>query len=244
MVKLATSPTLDIQDSERLRVALSRGDGSRHETTLGSVIVEGKADGVRLVLCHGAGAGHESTFLTELRQRLAASGIQVIALEFAYMATMRQEGRRRPPPKIDTLVAELSEWRRVLMALGDETPLWFGGKSMGGRVASLLATQVDMAGLVLFGYPFHPPGKPGRLRLDHWPSIRCPRLLLQGTRDPFGRREEVEIYDLSTRTECHFLEGGDHDWQTPKRHDLSQSGLIEQAVGHVVRRLRGSAPGA
>lgn len=240
MVKQAAPPTLDIQDSERLRVALSRGDGSRQETALGSVIVEGEANGARLVLCHGAGAGHDSTFLTILRQRLAASGVQVVALEFAYMATVRREGRRRPPPRVASLVAELAEWRRALMALDDHTPLWFGGKSMGGRVASLLATEVEMAGLVLCGYPFHPPGKPERLRLDHWPSIRCPILLLQGTRDPFGRQEEVEKYDLPADVDIHFLDGGDHDWQTPKRHDRCQSMLIEQAVGPIVRRLDAS----
>ncbi|WP_187776071.1 alpha/beta family hydrolase [Salinicola corii] len=240
MAKQAVPPTLDIQDSERLRVALSRGDGSRHETALGSVTVEGKATGARLVLCHGAGGGHESTFLTELRQRLAASGIQVVALEFAYMATARREGRRRPPPKIDTLMAELTEWRRVLMELDDGMPLWLGGKSMGGRVASLLATRIALAGLVLFGYPFHPPGKPTRLRLEHWPQIACPVLLFQGTRDPFGRRDEVEGYELPVQVECHFMDGGDHDWQVPKRCAHTQSTLIDEATGHVARRLGAS----
>jgi len=240
MTGAAAVPPFETQDSETLRAALAAGDGVNHETALGGFVVEGQARHARLILCHGAGAGHDSPFLTRLRQQLAACGIQVVALEFGYMATMRQAGKRRPPPRIERLVAELSEWHRALQALDGETPLWFGGKSMGGRVASLLATQVEMAGLVLCGYPFHPPGKPARLRLDHWPEIRCPLLLLQGTRDPFGRRDEVEGYDLPAQTECHFLDGGDHDWKPPKRHARTQSTLIDEAVGHVSRRLGAS----
>ncbi|MDF3918357.1 alpha/beta fold hydrolase [Salinicola salarius] len=240
MTGTAAVPSLETQDSEALRAALAAGDGAHHETALGGFVVEGEARRARLMLCHGAGAGHDSPFLVRLRQQLATRGIQVVALEFDYMATMRKEGKRRPPPRIERLVAELAEWRRALLALDGETPLWVGGKSMGGRVASLLATQVEVAGLVLCGYPFHPPGKPARLRLDHWPEIRCPLLLLQGTRDPFGRHDEVEGYDLPAQTECHFLEGGDHDWKPPKRHAQTQSTLIDEAVGHVARRLSAS----
>lgn len=240
MTRRSTIGSLDLEDRKRLRDALAAGDGSLQETAIGGFVVEGVATSARLVLCHGAGVGHDSEFLSGLRQRLAACGIQVVAVEFAYMTIMRKEGRRRPPPRIETLVAELAEWHQVLLALDDETPLWLGGKSMGARVASLLATQAGVTGLVLCGYPFHPPGKPTRLRLDHWPQIVCPVLLFQGTRDPFGRRDEVEGYDLPAQVECHFLEGGDHDWQAPKRHAQTQSTLIDEAVGHVARRLGAS----
>ncbi|MGQ7244135.1 alpha/beta family hydrolase [Salinicola sp. V024] len=240
MTKAMMIPTLETRDLAKLRKALATGEGSRHETALGGFMVEGVAHHGRLILCHGAGAGHDSVFLIRWRQRLAACGIQVVALEFGYMTTMRREGRRRPPPRIETLVAELGEWHRAIRTLDSETPLWLGGKSMGGRVASLLATRVDMAGLVLCGYPFHPPGKPERLRLDHWPEIRCPIVLFQGTRDPFGRRDEVEGYDLPAQVECHFMEGGDHDWQAPKRQAQTQATLIDEAAGHVVRRLGAS----
>lgn len=236
-----TVPMQETQDSDRLREALAAGDGSRHETASGGFIVEGRAPTpARLVLCHGAGAGHDSEFLVRLRRRLAALGLQVVAVEFDYMTAMGRSGRRRPPPRIETLVDELAEWRRMLTELDAATPLWFGGKSMGGRVASLLATRIGLAGLVLFGYPFHPPGKPARLRLEHWPQIACPVLLFQGTRDPFGRRDEVEGYRLPGQVECHFMEGGDHDWQVPKRAAHTQSMLIDEAVGHVVRRLGAS----
>ncbi|WP_110716037.1 alpha/beta family hydrolase [Salinicola acroporae] len=231
----------EIQDIDRLREALAVGDGARHATSSGGFIVEGQAPtSARFVLCHGAGAGHDSEFLARLRRQLAERGIQVVAVEFDYMTVMGRSGRRRPPPRIETLVDELAGWRRRLTELDAQTPLWFGGKSMGGRVASLLATRVDLAGLVLFGYPFHPPGKPDRLRLEHWPKIACPVLLFQGTRDPFGRRDEVEGYRLPTQVECHFMEGGDHDWQVLKRAAHTQSVLIDEAAGHVARRLGAS----
>lgn len=228
---------LDTAEIERLRQALDQSDDRLHETTLGGFQVRGRAEYGRLLLCHGAGAGHDSMFLTRLRQRLAAAGIQVVAVEFGYMTKMRREGTRRPPPKIDTLVDELAEWRRVLTSADTAVPLWLGGKSMGGRVASLLASRSGAAGLVLCGYPFHPPGKPERLRLDHWPAIDCPLMLLQGTRDPFGCREEVENYTLPAHVECHFLEGGDHDWKPPKRQPQTQATLIDQAAALIARRL-------
>lgn len=236
-----TPVRLEPQDSERLEAALERGKGRRHETALGSFQVEGDAVHARWLLCHGAGAGHDSPFLTSLRQGIVATGVQVVAIEFGYMATMRREGRRRPPPRVERLVDELAAWQRALEALDPLTPLWLGGKSMGGRVASLLATRTpvdhECAGLMLCGYPFHPPGKPERTRLDHWSAIHCPLVVIQGTRDPFGRREEITEYALPSQTEMHFLEGGDHDWQPPKRSGATQDSLIAEACSIIARRL-------
>ncbi|WP_251977833.1 alpha/beta family hydrolase [Salinicola avicenniae] len=238
-----------LASSDGLREALANGDDRLHGgvdegaevPTLGGFRVAGKPHVGRLMLCHGAGAGHDSEFLTRLRQGLAAKGVQVIAVEFAYMARIRREGRRRPPPRVESLVNELAIWQHALLSLAPRTPLWLGGKSMGGRVASLLAAAPapgqDPAGLVLCGYPFHPPGKPERTRLDHWPAIRCPLVVLQGSRDPFGRREEVEGYTLPAHTELHFLAGGDHDWKTPRRESETQSSLLAAAVDRVASRL-------
>ncbi|WP_110685518.1 alpha/beta family hydrolase [Salinicola aestuarinus] len=228
------------EDVASVANALAEADGVPCETALGSVTVTGAAHGPRLLLCHGAGAGHDSEFLEQLRAALVASHVCVVAIEFSYMGQMRREQRRRPPPKIERLVAELAEWQRALQTIDPETPLWLGGKSMGGRAASLLAAEAGADGLVLLGYPFHPPATPERLRLDHWPRIDCPLLLIQGTRDPFGRREEVESYTLPAHVECHFLEGGDHDWQPRKRQPESRVDLIDRAAALVARRLGAS----
>ncbi len=133
----------------------------------------------RLLLAHGAGAGQDAVFMQRLRHALAGEGVQTLALEFAYMQRMRAEQRRRPPPRAERLVEELREWRAVLDVEG-LAPAWLGGKSLGGRVASLLAAEDDAPGLILCSYPFHPPGKPERTRLAHWPALRCPTLVLAG----------------------------------------------------------------
>jgi predicted alpha/beta-hydrolase family hydrolase len=213
----------------------------------GPVEVSGDARLGRLLLTHGAGAGQDSSFLIALRQALAQAGVQVLAIEFAYMQQMRREGRRRPPPKVERLVEELEGWCDTLFQAGLPAP-WLGGKSMGGRVASLLAAEQGRMqggeGLVLCGYPFHPPGKPERTRLAHWPSLRCPTLVLQGTRDPFGRREEVEGYALPANAEVHFLEGGDHDWTPTRRSGRSQADLIDEAAEVIAARMAQANAGA
>ncbi|WP_052383921.1 alpha/beta family hydrolase [Litchfieldella xinjiangensis] len=193
----------------------------------------------RWLMAHGAGAGSDSAFLVALRERLAEEGVQTLAIEFEYMQRMRRENRRRPPPRVDMLVDELSRWCDIVSRTG-APPVWLGGKSMGGRVASLLAARDGAPGLILCGYPFHPPGKPERTRLDHWPDLRCPTLVLQGTRDPFGRRDEVERYALPTVAHMHYLEDGEHDWKPRKASGRSQSDLIDEAAGRIAAFMSAS----
>ncbi|WP_458525541.1 alpha/beta family hydrolase [Onishia taeanensis] len=214
----------------------------------GPLAVSGEARHGRLLLAHGAGAGQDSAFLVALRQALADAGVQVLAIEFDYLQQMRREGRRRPPPKVERLVDELAGWCDTVSQAGLPAP-WLGGKSMGGRVASLLAARqrgepgreqapaTGATGLVLCGYPFHPPGKPERTRLAHWPSLACPTLVLQGTRDPFGRRDEVEGYALPACAEIHYLEAGDHDWIPTRRSGRCQADLIQEAAEVITARM-------
>jgi len=101
--------------------------------------------------------------------------------------------------------------------------LVIGGKSMGGRIASLIADEAKVAGLVCLGYPFHPAGKPDRLRVEHLRTIQTPTLILQGTRDSFGNRDEVAGYRLSPSIRVHWLDDGNHDF-TPRK----ASGRTEQ----------------
>lgn len=197
--------------------------------SLGTLQVCGKNRVGRLLMAHGAGAGHDSPFLMHLREALASQGVQSLALEFDYMRRIRVEGRRRPPPRIDQLVGEMARWCDIV-SHSRIAPLWLGGKSMGGRVASLLAARDGATGLVLCGYPFHPPRKAQQTRLGHWPSITCPTLVLQGTRDPFGNREDVEGYALPSQAQVHFVEDGDHDWKPRKRSGYDQSMHIDTAA--------------
>lgn len=220
-------------DRETLVRRLLEGDQGHWDIDgLGPLDVRGECRVGRLLLAHGAGAGQDSTFMQRLREALAAVGVQTLAIEFDYLRTMRREGRRRPPSKVERLVEELARWCDSVShhAL---SPPWLGGKSMGGRVASMLAARDGARGLVLCGYPFHPPGKPERLRLAHWPLLECPTLVVQGTRDPFGTREEVAGYDLPEGVHLHWLEAGDHDWRPTRASGRDQAGLIAEASAEI-----------
>lgn len=201
--------------------------------------LEVKGDGRvgRLLIAHGAGAGQHSLYMNQLRDALAEQGVQTLAVEFAYMQRMQREGRRIPPPRIERLVEELSHWCDILTHPQGGT-LWLGGKSMGGRAASLLAARERVAGLVLCGYPFHPPGKPEKLRLAHWSRIACPTLVVQGSRDPFGTREEVSGYQLAAQGQLHWLEDGDHDWKPRRRSGRTQAQLIAEGAAVIATFMR------
>lgn len=202
--------------------------------SLGPLSVRGQARVGRLLMTHGAGAGLDSAMLVAFRQALSEQGVQTLGVEFSYLRQMREEGRRRPPPRVERLVDELALGCDILSQASRVTqmPFWLGGKSMGGRVASMLAARDGAAGLVLCGYPFHPPKRPDRLRLDHWPGLRCPVLVLQGTRDPFGNRDEVSRYELPAVAQVQWLEDGDHDWKPRRASGRNQAELISEAATH------------
>lgn len=169
-----------------------------------------------VLLAHGAGAPMTCATMTAAAHALAATGLRVARFEFAYMAA-RRDGATKPPPRAETLVPA---YRAVVAALDAPGPLVVGGKSMGGRVASMavdeLRAEGRAAGLLCLGYPFHPPGKPEALRTAHLAGLASPALVCQGTRDPFGTREEVADYPLSPSIEVFWLEDGDHDLRPRK----------------------------
>ncbi|MDP9590757.1 UNVERIFIED_ORG: putative alpha/beta-hydrolase family hydrolase [Shinella zoogloeoides] len=172
---------------------------------------------VTLLLAHGSGAPMDSPAMNAAAEALAAQGLRVARFEFSYMAARRTDGGRRPPPKAETLNPE---FRAAVSALGATGPLVIGGKSMGGRVASMVADDLhaagSIAGLLCLGYPFHPPEKPTQLRTAHLMTLQIPALICQGTRDPFGTKEEVDAYDLPERIRLLWLEDGDHDLKPRK----------------------------
>ena len=172
----------------------------------------GPDTGARIVLAHGAGAGMRSPFMTAFADGLAERGITVYRFEFPYMQEMAASGRRRPPNPEPTL---RKCWAEAIDYLKDR-PLIIGGKSLGGRIASLVADECGVAGLVCLGYPFHPPGRPDRLRTAHLADLRTPALICQGSRDPFGSYEEVRNYQLSPSVTIQWLADGNHSLE-PRR---------------------------
>lgn len=169
-----------------------------------------------LVLAHGSGTGMDSPFLELAATHLGRESIRVERFEFPYMRRARMEGKRRPPDREPML---LDTWREVVRHLAGQTQrLAIGGRSMGGRIASMLADELpDVDALVCFGYPFHPPRKPERLRTAHLQSLATPMLICQGERDPFGGISEVVDYTLARGIKLHWLPDGDHELKPRKR---------------------------
>jgi len=180
-----------------------------------------------LVLAHGAGAPMDSAFMDTIAEGLAAQGIKVIRFEFPYMQQRRLTEKKRPPDRQPIL---LDCWQQVIDELGGAENLIIGGKSMGGRMASLVAAQQAVRGLVCLGYPFHPAGKPERLRTEHLPQISSPTLIVQGERDALGNREEVAHYDLPQDCRVSWLPDGDHDFKPRVKSGYSHQHNLECAI--------------
>lgn len=166
-----------------------------------------------ILLAHGAGAAMDSPAMNAIAQSLADVGFRIARFEFGYMAARRTSAGRKPPPRAETL---RPEYVAAIAALKARGPLIMGGKSMGGRVASMIADEQHAAGLLCLGYPFHPVDKPTQLRTAHLADLKTPTLIVQGTRDPFGTREEVADYRISKAIRILWLEDGDHDLRPRK----------------------------
>ncbi len=165
-----------------------------------------KANNV-ILFAHGAGAGMEHRFMAFFAEQMAISGWKVIRFEFPYMQQIRQTGNKRPPNPQKLL---LESWREKIKQFRGSGRLVIAGKSMGGRMATIIADEMKADGLVVFGYPFHPTGKPEKLRTAHLMELAIPSLFLQGERDSLGNREEVNHYSLSDCIQLKWLTDGDH----------------------------------
>ena len=160
----------------------------------------------------------DSPTLTRMSEALCLAGFRVARFEFAYMEARRTTGMRRPPPRAETLC---SEYIAAVDELSSDGALIIGGKSMGGRVASMVADELldraQISGLLCLGYPFHPIGHPEKPRTAHLAALRTPTLICQGTRDPFGTREDVKGYTLSKSIEVRWFDDADHDLKPGKK---------------------------
>ena len=172
-----------------------------------------------IALAHGAGAAMDSAFMQAFAEGLAARGLRCVRFEFPYMAERRVDGKKRPPDRAPVLI---ETWRAVIAHLNPAT-LVIGGKSMGGRIASMVARELEtedhpVRGLICLGYPFYPPGKPEKAagRLTHLTDIKTSTLIVQGTRDTFGGRDQITPLALSPAVCVKWLEDGDHGFKPRK----------------------------
>ncbi len=189
-----------------------------------------------LVLAHGAGAGQDHPWMVRAAEGLAARGVRVVTFNFPY----RDAGRRFPDPARVLEEAFEAVWKAAAPdGLG---PMFAGGKSMGGRIASQVAArsgfQPTPAGLVFFGYPLHPPGKPAQRRDRHLPDVPVPMLFVSGTRDPFGRPDELaELSAGLPLASLRLIDGGDHSLSASKRQD-PHGVLVDHALDLAAEWMR------
>lgn len=191
---------------------------------------DGAEDSSRtLVLAHGAGGPMDSPFMSTVAAAIARRGIRVVRFEFPYMRD-RRRGKRRPPDRESVL---RDEWARIVRKVGGVNQLIIGGKSLGGRMASLVADDLGVRALICLGYPFHPVGKPEKLRTAHLSRLHTPTLICQGNRDPLGNREEIATYPLSPWIRVAYLEDGDHSFKPRKASGRTEEQNLEEAAAHV-----------
>jgi predicted alpha/beta-hydrolase family hydrolase len=169
----------------------------------------------------------DSEFMNLFAEGIAAAGIEVVRFEFEYMAKRRENGKRRGPDRATKLIARFEE---ALREVGPAAQVVIGGKSMGGRIATMVADGAGVAGVLCLGYPFHPPGKPERLRTEHLKTLKTPTLIVQGTRDPFGNQSEVSSYPRSPSIEVIWVEDGDHSFKPRKKSGRTLEQNLAEAV--------------
>lgn len=184
-----------------------------------------KAAKARLLLAHGAGAGSDSDFMQQLSALLVSHNIEVWRFNFAYMQRFIATGKRSLPDKMPPLQ---QQFVHAINTCPDDLPLFIAGKSMGGRVATLLHEQVRVKAVFAFGYPFHAPKKPS-WRTEHFAHLTCPVIIMQGERDAFGCK--AELADKSwLKVSVNWLPDGDHDFKPRVKSGYSQQQLIASAA--------------
>ncbi|MFC7048080.1 alpha/beta family hydrolase [Emcibacter nanhaiensis] len=183
-----------------------------------------------VILAHGAGAPMDSPFMDYFAEKLADRGLRVLRFEFPYMAERRESGKKRPPDRQPKL---LTSWREIYEGAGFQGKIFIGGKSMGGRMASLIADELAPAGLICLGYPFYAPGKADKPRTEHLERLNTPALILQGERDSMGNREAVESYNLSGQISIEWLPDGNHDLVPRKASGLTAEQNWDAAIAKI-----------
>ena len=176
----------------------------------------------------------EHDFMTAVAKGLVEQGIRVVRFNFPYMVKRAEDGKKRPPDRAPKL---LEAYEEVITHFTSQ-PIVIGGKSMGGRMSSLLADNELVAGIACLGFPFHPPGKPEKYKGEHLASIEKPTLILQGERDTFGKREEFDSFVLSEQVKVSFLPDGDHSFKPRKSSGYTEAGNIALTVEQLARFVK------
>ena len=197
--------------------------------------------GANLILAHGAGALMDSDFMNTIAEGVSQNGIKVWRFEFPYMSERRATGKKRPP---NTQKVLLESWKdtieQIKRKVDKSEPIFIGGKSMGGRMASHLSDHDKVAGVACLGFPFHPPGKPDKYKGEHLAELSKACLILQGERDTFGKREEFPAFNLSDSVSVEFIPDGDHSFKPRKSSGHTEQQNIALAVEKLAKFIKGA----
>jgi predicted alpha/beta-hydrolase family hydrolase len=197
---------------------------------MAALIVDGPKSATRTFLfAHGAGAPMDAPFMDRVAKGVVASDIRVVRFEFPYMQRRRETGKGGAPDPPRVL---MQSFRDAIREAGGKG-LVIGGKSMGGRIASMVADEAGVLGVVCMGYPFHPPGKPEKTRTKHLEALKTPTLILQGTRDSFGLPADVAAYKLSRAIRIGWIEDGDHSFKPRVRSGRTEAENVDAAIALV-----------
>lgn len=199
-------------------------------------LTDGEQGNPVFVFAHGAGAGMDHDFMKAVAKGLAEKGIQVIRFNFPYMVKRAEDGKRRPPDRAPKL---LEAYQAVIAKYAGNGPIVIGGKSMGGRMASLLTQDDNVAAVACLGFPFHPPGKPENYKGEHLATVAKPCLILQGERDTFGKREEFDGFVLSEAVKVQYIPDGDHSFKPRKSSGHTEAENITLAVEYLADFITG-----
>lgn len=199
-----------------------------------------KMEDYLFIFTHGAGAGIESDFMKGMVRDLNMLGLQTIPFNFPYMKIIEESGKRRPPDRMPKLIQAFKDQIEIYRKKFPNKRLVIGGKSMGGRVASLVTSEIGetndncISACICLGFPFHPPHKQDKYRGDHLSELNTPTLILQGERDTFGTRSEVNDYRLSSFVTVNFIPDGDHSFKPRVRSGRTLKANIELSVKKLI----------
>ena len=192
----------------------------------------------RFIFAHGAGAGMDHEFMNTMAAKLAAQNVEVVRFNFPYMQLMSESGQRRPPNRMPALLEAYAEF---VAQFATDLPLFIGGKSMGGRASTMLVAEQQhpqIKGVMVLGYPFHPAGKPEKLRIAHLPDMSVDALIVQGARDSLGNKSEVGTYELGDKVKMAFLTDGDHSLKPRKMSGVSLEQNLDRACSSMLAFIK------
>ena len=194
----------------------------------------------RLILAHGSGSDMETPFMNTMAKNITSQikidgGFSVVRFNFPYIDSIKKSGKKRPPDRADKLIERFRQIIQQQVENGAKV-LFIGGKSMGGRIASMLSGEEPLVkGLICLGYPFHPPANAEKLRTKHLYDLQTPCLICQGERDRFGNLKDVTSYDLPEKIQLSWIKDGDHSFIPRKKSGLAETENLRHVTDEVVK---------